>query len=209
MNGKNNLMGEKEIKTLFLRSIYETAVGILGASDSVLIFSTIIDWDGTNEIPEIKNIPQFLSDLGNEFAIRFQRNTAKGLLYRVGDSSFTYLRRNSKKLLDLGSIENRLKPISKRFDYSLGVLAGSLSELTGLKIKAIKKSKNSFCLGISGNKNDELFSSDLYLFYFSGLLRAFCEWMDSRKEYFINVNEENGVGKDWKLVCFRYEDIDP
>ena len=201
-------MGEKETPTLFLRSIYEAAVGILGASDSVLIFSAIIDWDGTNEIPEIKNKPQFLSDLGNEFAIRFQRNTAKGLLYRIGDSSFTYLRRNSEKLIELGSIENRLKPISKRFDYSLGVLAVNLSELTGLKIKDIKKSKNSFCLGISRNKDDELFSSDLHLFYFSGLLRAFCEWMDSRKEYFINVNEENEAGKDGKLVCFKYEDID-
>lgn len=202
-------MGEKEIKTLFLRSIYEAAVGILGASDSVLIFSTIINWDCTNEIPEIKNKPQFLSDLGNEFAIRYQRNTAKGLLFRIGDSSFTYLRRNSEKLLELGSIENRLKPISKRFDHSLDILAGNLSELTELKIEAIKKTKNSFCLGISRNKNDELFSSDLHLFYFSGLLRAFCEWMDSRKEYFINVNEENGVGKDRKFVCFRYEDIEP
>jgi len=208
MNGKDDLMGEKETKTLFLRSIYEAAAGILGASDSVLIISAIIDWDGTDEIPEIKNKPQLLSDLGNEFAIRFQRNTAKGLLYRIGDSSFTYLRRNSEELLDLGSIENRLKPISKRFDYSLGVLASSLSELTGLKIKAIKKSENSFCLGISKSKNDELFSSDLYLFYFSGLLRAFCEWMDSRKEYLMDVNEENGVGKNGKLVCFRYEDID-
>ena len=202
-------MGEKETKTFFLRSIYEAAVGILGASDSDLIFSAIIDWDGTNEIPEINNKPQFLSDLGNEFAIRFQRNTAKGLLYRIGDSSFTYLRRNFEKLLDLGSIENRLKPISKRFDHSLSVLVSCLSELTGLKIRAIKQSKNSFCIEISRNKKDELFSSDLHLFYFSGLLRAFCEWMDSRKEYFINVNEENGAGKDGKFVCFRYEDIAP
>ena len=154
MNGMNNLMGEKETKTFFLRSIYEAAVGILGASDSALIFSAIIDWDGTNEIPEINNKPQFLSNLGNEFAIRFQRNTAKGLLYRVGDSSFTYLRRNFEKLLDLGSIENRLKPISKRFDHSLSVLADSLSELTGLKIRAIKKSKNSFCLEISRRNNE-------------------------------------------------------
>jgi hypothetical protein len=173
-------MSEKEIKTIFLRSIYEAAIGILGTSDSVLIFSTIINWDGTGKPPDIKNKPQFLSDLGNEFAIRFQRNTAKGLLLRIGDSSFTFLRRKLIKLVELGSIENRLKPISKRFDHSLK---------------------------IARNVNDELFSSDLHLFYFAGLLRAFCVWMDSRKEYFVNVNEEDEVGNGGKLVCFKYEDI--
>jgi hypothetical protein len=200
-------MSEKEIKTIFLRSIYEAAIGILGTSDSVLIFSTIINWDGTGKPPDIKNKPQFLSDLGNEFAIRFQRNTAKGLLLRIGDSSFTFLRRKLIKLVELGSIENRLKPISKRFDHSLGILAEDLSALTGLKIKAIKKNQNSFCLKIARNVNDELFSSDLHLFYFAGLLRAFCVWMDSRKEYFVNVNEEDEVGNGGKLVCFKYEDI--
>ena len=200
-------MSNKEIKTIFLRSIYEAAIGILGTSDSVLIFSTIIDWDGTGEPPDIKNKPEFLSDLGNEFAIRFQRNTAKGLLLRIGDSSFTFLRRKLIKLVELGSIENRLKPISKRFDHSLGILAEDLSALTGLKIKAIKKNQNSFCLKIARNINDELFSSDLHLFYFAGLLHAFCVWMDSRKEYFVNVNEEDEVGNGGKLVCFKYEDI--
>ncbi len=202
-------MSNKEIETLFLRSIYEAAIEILGTSDSVLIFSTIINWDGTGEIPDIKNKSQFLSDLGNEFAIRFQRNTAKGLLLRIGDSSFTFLRRNLKELVELGSIENRLKPISKRFDHSLGILAENLSVLTGLEINAIKKNQNSFCLEIARNVNNELFSSDLYLFYFAGLLRAFCVWMDSRKEYFINVNEEDEVGYSGKFVCFKYEDINP
>jgi len=202
-------MSEKEIETLFLRSIYEAAIEILGTSDSVLIFSTIINWDGTSEIPDIKNKPQFLSDLGNEFAIRFQRNTAKGLLLRIGDSSFTFLRRNLQELVELGSIENRLKPISKRFDHSLGILAENLSTLTGLEINGIKKTQNSFCLEIARDVNDELFSSDLHLFYFSGLLRAFCVWMDSRKEYSIKVNEEDEVGDGGKLVCFKYEDINP
>ena len=202
-------MSEKEIKTIFLQSIHEAAIEILGTSDSVLIFSSIINWDGTGEIPEIQNRSQFLSDLGNEFAIRFQRNTAKGLLLRIGDSSFTFLRRKLKNLIELGSIENRLKPISKRFDYSLSILADNLTALTGLEIKAIKKNQNSFCLEVARNVNNELFSSDLYLFYFAGLLRAFCEWMDSRKEYFINVNEENEVDYGGKLVCFKYEDINP
>ena len=202
-------MSEKEIETLFLRSIYEAAIEILGTSDSVLIFSTIINWDGTGEIPDIKNKPQFLSDLVNEFAIRFQRNTAKGLLLRIGDSSFTFLRRKLKELVELGSIENRLKPISKRFDHSLGILAENLSALTGLEINAIRKNQNSFCLEIARNVNDELFSSDLHLFYFAGLLRAFCLWMDSRKEYFIDVNEEDELGYGGKLVCLKYEEINP
>jgi len=198
-------MSEKEIKAIFLCSIYKAAIEILGTSDSDLIISAITNWDGTGETPDIKNKPQFLSDLGNEFAIRFQRNTAKGLLLRIGDSSFTFLRRNLKELVELGSIENRLKPISKRFDHSLGILADNLSALSGLEIRAIKKNQNSFCLEIARNVNDELFSSDLYLFYFAGVLRAFC--MDSRKEYFIDVNEEDEVGYGGKSVCFKYENI--
>ena len=200
-------MSEKETKTLFLRSIYQAAVEILGTSDTNLIFSTIIDWDGNGEMPHIENKPKLLSGLGNEFATRFQRNTAKGLLVRIGDSSFNFLRRNSKELLKLGSIENRLKPISNKFKYSLEVLAENLSEFTGLEIKAIKKSQNYFCLEIKRNVNNKLFSSDLHLFYFYGLLRAFCLWMDSRREYFINVNEEDDEGGDGKLVCFKYEDV--
>jgi len=202
-------MSEKENTMLFLQSIYGATAEILGKSDSTLIFSTISNWDGTGDPPDIENRPQFLSDLGNEFAIRFQRNTSKGLLLRIGDSSFTFLRRNSKELIELGSIENRLNPISKRFNHSLGILAENLSKLTGLGIRAIKKSKNSFCLEIAGNNNNELFSTDLHYFYFYGLLRAFCEWMDSRKEYFININEENEAGYGGKLVCFRYEDTNP
>jgi len=200
-------MGEKEIQSIFLKSIYEALKEILGTSDSVLIFSTIINWNGTGEIPDIKNKPQFLSDLGNEFAIRFQRNTAKGLLLRIGDSSFAFLRRNIKKLVELGSIENRLKPISKRFDHSLSILAEIISALTGLEIKAINKDQNSFCLVIARNVNDDLFSSDLHLYYFAGLLRAFCVWMDSRKEYFLKVNEEGEMGNGGELVCFNFEDI--
>ena len=202
-------MGEKDTRKVFIRSVYEAAVEILGKSDSTQIFSAIVGWDGDNEVPEIKDKLKLLSDLVNEFAIRFQRNTAKGLLYRIGNSSFNYLRRNLEELLELGSIENRLKPISRRFDYSLGVLADSLSELTGLEIEAIKKSTNTFCLEISENKNDESFSSDLHLYYFSGLLHAFCEWMDSRKEYFVDVNENYESDTGGKLICFRYEETDP
>ena len=167
---------------------------------------SILFW---SEIPDIKNKPKFLADLLNEFAIRFQRNTAKGLLLRIGESSFTFLRRNIKNLVELGSIENRLKPISKRFDHSLGILAENMSALTGLEIRSIKKSQNSFCLEITENVNDELFSNNLYLFYFSGLLRAFCVWMDSRKEYLINIIEEDEEGYAGNLVCFKYEDINP
>jgi hypothetical protein len=202
-------MSEKENRSIFLRSVYEASIEILGRSDSILIFSTIINWDGSGEIPDIDNEPKFLSDLGNDFAIRYQRNTAKGLMLRLGDSSFTLLRRRQKKLHELGSIENRLKTISKRFDFSLGVLSENLSVLTGLNISTIQKSENSYCLEIAGYENDELFSSDMHLFFFAGLLRAFCAWLDSRKEYFIDVLEQGQSDNGGNSVCLRYEDLTP
>ena len=202
-------MSEKGKRSLFLKSVYEASIEILGTPDSVLFFSTIIDWDGSGEIPEFEIEPQFLSDLGNEFAIRFQRNTAEGLMFRLGDSAFSFLRKSQEKLKELGSIEHRLQPISKRFKSSLGVLTNNISELTGLNIEAIQKGEKSFCLEITLGKNGKLFSSDLHLFFFAGLLRAFCGWIDSRKEYFIDVHEENQAANNGKLVCLRYEDLNP
>ena len=202
-------MSEKGKRSLFLKSVYEASIEILGTPDSVLFFSTIIDWDGSGEIPEFEIEPQFLSDLGNEFAIRFQRNTAEGLMFRLGDSAFSFLRKSQEKLKELGSIEHRLQPISKRFKSSLGVLTNNISELTGLNIEAIQKGEKSFCLEITLGKNGEFFSSDSHLFFFAGLLRAFCGWIDSRKEYFIDVHEEDQGDNSGKSVCLRYEDLIP
>ena len=198
-------MSDNEVQTVFIRSLYEAAIEVLGASDSGLIFSAIVNWDGPGEIQKINNKPQFLSDLGNEFAIRYERNTAKGLLLRIGESSFMFLQKNIKSLSELGSIENRLVPISNRFENSLVILAENLSAISGLEIISKKKNKKTFCLAIGGKNTIKMFSSDLHLFYFAGLLRAFCVWMDSRKEYDIQVSTEADVRTGGKFVCFRYE----
>jgi len=197
-------MNKKSTGSVLLESIFEASVEILGRSDSAQIFSSITNWSGSGDIPEIEDRSKLLSDLGNEFAVRHHRNTAKGLMFRLGESVFSILRRSQEKIMELGTIENRLKPISERFDYSLKVLAKSLSIITCLEITSRQKNKNHYCLEISHSGVEKLFSSDLHLYFFSGILRSFCVWLDSRKEYFINVQEEDQISREKRSVCLRF-----
>lgn len=206
---ENNIhTNEKKNQSLFLQAIYEGTIEIMGKSKTELIFSAISDGENSDQDSDKNNRSEIITDFGNEFAIRFHRNTAKGLLLRIGESSFTYLRKGIKKLTELGDIENRLKPISIRFEESLEVLAETLSELTALKIQVIKKNESSFCLEFVSDETGELLSSDLHLFYFMGLFRAFCEWLDSRKEYSFQIDGDTTGDLVGKRVCMKFEDME-
>jgi hypothetical protein len=200
-------MTKKGTGAILLESMFEASVEILGRPDSEQIFSSIANWPGSGDIPEIENSPKLLSEIGNEFAVRHHRNTAKGLMVRLGESVFSNLRRSQAKLMKLGTIENRLKPISERFDTSLEVLARSLSILTSLKINSRQKSKNHYCIEITHSGPAKLFSSDLHLFFFSGILRSFCIWLDSRKDYSIDVQEEDQISKSIGTVCLKFDEV--
>jgi hypothetical protein len=206
---ENNIhTNEKKNQSLFLQAIYEGTIEIMGKSKTELIFSAISDCKESDENFENKNRSQIIANFGNEFAIRFHRNTAKGLLLRIGESSFIYLRKDIKKLIELGNIENRLKPISTRFEESLEVFAEILSEITALKIQVIKKNESSFCLEFAGDETSALLSSDLHLYYFMGLFRAFCEWLDSRKEYSFQIDGDASGDLVGKRICMKLEDVE-
>lgn len=205
---ENNVYtNEIQNQSLFFHAVYEGTIEIMGKPKTDLIFSAISEGKSSGQDSEKENRPQIIANLGNEFAIRFHRNTAKGLLLRIGESSFTYLRKGIKRIIDLGDIENRLKPISKRFEGSLQVLAETLSELTALKIQVIKKNESSFCLEIGSDETKELLSSDLYLYYFMGLLRAFSRWLESRKEYSFQIDGDKTDDLIGKRICMKLEDI--
>ena len=205
----NNIhTNEKKNQSLFLQAIYEGTIEIMGKSKTELIFSAISDGKSSGEGSENITRSQIITNFGNEFAIRFHRNTAKGLLLRIGESSFTYLRKDIRELIELGDIENRLKPISIRFEGSLEVLAEILSGLTALKFQAIKKDESAFCLEVVGDEAGELLSSDLHLYYFMGILRAFCEWLDSRKDYSFQIDGETTGDSVGKGICMKFKDMD-
>ncbi|MDO9547066.1 MAG: hypothetical protein Q7J07_10020 [Pelolinea sp.] len=206
---ENNISTNEKInQSLFLQAIYEGTVEIMGKPKTEQIFSSILDAKSSDEDSEKKSRIHIIANFGNEFAIRFHRNTAKGLLLRIGEASFTYLRKYNQNLIELGNIENRLKPISKRFEESLEVLAENLSELTTLKIQAFKKNDTNFCLEIVGEEMSKMLSSDLHLFYFVGLLRAFCGWLDSRKEYAFHIDEDRTGDSFGKCICMGFKDVE-
>ena len=205
---KIDVLTEKEQQSIFLQALYEGTVEIMGTIKTRQIFSTI-SGEGTQGI-EIKSAGGFtvLESLGNELAIRFQRNTAKGLMIRIGEASFSYLRKQIPQLFELGVIENRLKPIAKRFEISLTVLADLLSEMTGLKTRMVEKSDTKFCLEILGSTSGKILATNLQLFYLMGILRAFCLWLDSRKEYAYTIDEGGQSDPGVNYVCMTIQDME-
>ncbi|MCD6356654.1 MAG: hypothetical protein J7L66_05140 [Anaerolineaceae bacterium] len=199
-------MDKKNKQNYFIKSIHNASLAILGAKEADKIFSAISGWDGGIESLKINSTAQIISELGNEFSLRYHQRTAEGLLLRIGEAAFANMRMGLTDLQELGSLENRLKPLAVKYSYSIAVLAAILSELSNLMIKGFQKEKNIYCLDVRST-HPEFFSSDLHLFFFAGILRGFGVWMDSRKEYTLSVCEEQEE-KNEKLVCFRYSEIE-
>ena len=184
-------MEQKELRRNFLTSIYDASVEILGRQEADRLFVSAFGWTGTENESQSMDA-NFLADLSDEFSIKFHRNTARGLLIRIGDAAFSFLRLRIGELNALGTIENRLKPPDERFKDAMIVLAEKLGQAVGTKISLSSPGDDSFCLDISGG--GERFSSDLYLYFLAGVLRAFGTWLDSRKDYTLAV--ESGETDD-------------
>lgn len=180
-------MNNTEIRSHFLHSLYNASLEILGAPEADRVFSTAIGWYGEGE-PD-KNVLEsnFLSMINSEFSIKFHQNTAKGLLVRIGDAAFPFLKDRVEKLNDLGSIENRLKPYQNRFIGGVSVLAETLAEVLGMHIEIHTENDDAYCLDLPKDKPG--FSSDLHLYMIGGVLRAFGTWMDSRRIYAFDMPE--------------------
>jgi len=201
------LIIDKINQSLFLQAVYEGTIEIMGKTKTELIFSAISYEIGNGGV--IENItPKIFADIGNEFAIRYHINTAKGLMLRIGEASFSYLRKKNQKLKEMGKIENRLKPIAKRFEESLESLAENLSELTALKIRAKKTNDSAYSLEIVDDEIEKIFSSDLHLYFFMGLLRAFSGWLDSRKEYSFQINENKNGSSMGNKVNLQFKNLE-
>ena len=179
-------MEKSDIRSHFLYSLYDASLEILGAQEAKRVFLTALGWSGKG-VPE-KSIfeSDFLSDISSEFSIKFHQNTAKGLLVRIGEAAFPFLRKRVEDLNALGSIENRLKPSAKRFSDAIAILAASLTRAVGVEIEALVESDEEYCLEFSRKEKD--FSSDMYLYFFGGFLRAFGLWLDSRKTYAFEID---------------------
>jgi len=172
----------------FLEAISLAVVEILGQKDAVLIFKKIGVYSNTMDSETFSGIHFSLEELGQALAKKYDDQIAKGLMIRIGRASLTFLRRFFQEIAELGKIENRLKPLDKRFPYSLNVLAGKASSELGEAVKLLIKSKLAFEWQINAA------SGQVYMpYYHFGLLEEFCYWLDARKYYQLSYADGEGL----------------
>ena len=190
---------------LFIQSIVHAANEIMGSREAKRVLNAVGAFSVVNDGALRKDTPDFLSDLGNEFAIRFQRNTAKDLMERIGCASFEFLRKNGFAFRKfVGSEDNYSSPSTPTKDL-LEMLARALTVHTGLDIRSFFQKDRAFFLEID-IREDESFSSDLYLFFFAGVLRAVGSWIDCGKAYSIMIADHTIGRVDHKRVYLKFLD---
>lgn len=201
----NGLMRVKTDNNLFIQSIINAANEILGSREAKRVLNAAGTYCIDNNEVKNTNTPAFLSDLGNEFAISFQRNTARELMMRIGGSSFEFLWQNTHAFRDLIHSEDLLTLTEKQINYPLEILADELSIFTGLNIKSsFQNDRFSFLeIGVNGSGP---FSSELYLYLFAGVLRAFGSCINSRKEYHIIIKDDQEGEMEQKRICIEFLD---
>ena len=161
------------MENYFVDAICQAAVEILGEKEA---FTTLKEMGFPTLIPA--DASRFsLEDMGVVLARKYNPQTAMGLLIRMGRASLIFLRRYFSDISELGSIENRLKPLDKRFLSSLGILAQRVSSELGQPTQVSALNTLSFTWRVQSPEQTYT------MYYHFGLLEEFCTWLDARKDY--------------------------
>jgi hypothetical protein len=161
------------MENYFVDAICQAAVEILGEKEA---FTTLKEMGFPTLIPADASCFS-LEDMGVVLARKYNPQTAMGLLIRMGRASLIFLRRYFTDISELGSIDNRLKPLDKRFLSSLSVLAERVSSMLGQPVSVSALDALSFIWRVQSP--DQVYT----IYYHFGLLEEFCGWLDSRKDY--------------------------
>ena len=157
----------------FIEAVCLAAVEILGEKDAFLFLRK----NGVHSFTSFDSSKFSLQNFGAELARKFDPQIAMGLMIRIGRASLTFLRRFFPEISDLGKIDNRLKPIDKRFPESLSVLAKVVTDELGSEVDLKDMDKAAYEWFIQ--TGDQAFTP----YYHFGLLEEFCYWLDARKDY--------------------------
>ena len=188
----NNLPAQSR----FFYCLYYSLLELLGGDKADNVFSAA-QLDPFDLIaPEyFNNGSLIIEKISSELCALFGEDAARGLLIRMGSASMVFFRKYFAGIAQLGSIENRLKPLNRRFSASLTKLAEVLSAETGTPQNIIERETRSYEWQMNKtrfNSTGEWFEP---YFYF-GLLEEFCSWLDSRKNYVLNytaVEDHNSL----------------
>lgn len=177
------------MENLFVDAICQAAVEVLGEKEA---FTTLKEMGFPTLIPA--DASRFsLEDMGMVLARKYNPQTAMGLLIRMGRASLIFLRRYFSDISELGSIENRLKPLDKRFLSSLGVLAQRVSSELSQPTSVSAQDVLSFTWQVRSAQ--QTYAS----YYYFGLLEEFCTWLDSRKTYQLSCANDDAISNAYQI----------
>jgi hypothetical protein len=167
-----------------LQSVYLSLLEILGSDQPSGLFKE----QGINHelLPKGEvngDVADLIDRIGDSLNRDFGQMAAQGLLIRAGRASLTFFRRFFPQVADLGSLENRLKPVGKRFFHSLESLADLWSRETGVisKLEQVDQGEFKWIMTIPTAKGE--MNHTIFPFFLFGLLEEFCVWLDARKSY--------------------------
>ena len=147
-----------------------------------------------------------LEKVAAELCTHFGEETTRGLLIRMGNASLTFFRKYFSSIAQLGNIENRLKPLNRRFLLSLNMLAEVLTSEMDTSFNITAESTRSYVWQIK--KSKENFGSTVMTpFFYFGLLEEFCTWLDTRKNYLLSCETGENC-KDMDVISIVIKDID-
>lgn len=181
---------------VFHNSLQQAVIEILGRHEAQKVFSAILGKDDFQLNDPMDPGIDLLQGICDEFSILYQPNTARGLLLRIGDAAFPILRRKLENLNAMGSIENRVQPFERKFESSIAQLAQILSSVTGIPVEYDAREGDCYYLRVA--------DGSLRQYFFAGILRAFGEWLDSRRDYFATVQSKlHETHPDQVCLCVR------
>ncbi|MDP2966082.1 MAG: hypothetical protein Q8N39_08625 [Pelolinea sp.] len=187
--------------------VYYSLLELLGGEQADEVFSSAgLDPFDLKAPNYFKHGSVLLEKVAAELCAHYGEETTRGLLIRMGNASLTFFRKYFSNVAQLGSIENRLKPLDRRFLLSLKTLAEVLSDEMEASLNVGAESARSYVWQI--NKADgNLSAIALMPFFYFGLLEEFCNWLDTRKNYLLNY-EAGENRKDMEVISIEIRDLD-
>lgn len=186
--------------------VYYSLLELLGGEQADKVFSSAgLDPFDLKAPDYFRHGSMLLIKVAAKLSAQYGEETARGLLIRMGNASLTFFRKYFSKVAQLGSIENRLKPLDRRFLASLNTLAEVLSCEMGSSLNVNSKGARSYLWQIKKSNGDQI-ASQLPPYFYFGLLEEFCDWLDTRKNYLLNYAAGENY-KDMDVISIEIRDF--
>ena len=186
---------------------YYSLLELLGGEQADEVFSSAgLDPFDLKAPDYFRHGSDLLERVAAELCAHYGEETTRGLLIRMGNASLTFFRKYFSDIAQLGNIENRLKPLDRRFLLSLNTLAEVLSDEMEASLNIVAESTRSYGWQIIKTRGN-LGAPALTPFFYFGLLEEFCNWLDTRKNYLLKYAAGENH-KDMDVISIEIRDLD-